>query len=98
TGAEDLRNRAPLEPYARGMNRSEIFGFPEDRDEALGLASRIRNLAELVKDDPPAYDREEKQQGQDSLHERACAENQIRHSHPAPAKLVKHRPCSAPKR
>src|SRR4029077_11918219 len=44
SGAEDLCDRTALEVDAGGMNRGEVFRIPENRDEALGLASRHRYL------------------------------------------------------
>ena len=42
--AEYLRDRTPLQADARSMNRRQVFRFPENRDEALGLPPRPRDL------------------------------------------------------
>ena len=59
-GAKHLRDRAARQADAAAMNRGEILGFPEERDEAFGLAPGVGNLVQLIDDDAPAHDREER--------------------------------------
>src|SRR5271168_4433041 len=56
SGAENLRHRRMHQPDACGIYRGEIFRFPENRGETIGLAARARGLQKLVDDNPPASD------------------------------------------
>src|SRR5260370_1225575 len=78
--AKDLCDGALVQPDARGMNRGEVFRFPENRNEALGLTPRTRDLGKLVKNGTPAPDREADQRPEDDLDHRPRAEEQVHHS------------------
>src|SRR5712692_2824935 len=83
--AKDLCDRALVQPDARGMNRGEVFRFPENRNEALGLTPRTRDLGKLVINGAPAPDREADQRPEYDLDHRPRAEEQVHHSEPTRA-------------
>jgi hypothetical protein len=73
SSAKHLRHRALSHLLTGGVNRGQVLGFPEAFDEAIRRAPRSANLARFIKDDAPAGDREECQQIEHALHDRAGA-------------------------
>src|SRR3984957_338981 len=78
------------------MNRGEVLRFPENRDKALRLATRARNLHQFVQDDAPATDRKPCERQQNRLHHRAGADHHIGYAHPPPVQSVTSRSAAAP--
>src|ERR1700676_2027447 len=68
---------------ARVVYRSEIFRFPENRREAVGLTPGAGSLDDLVNDDPPASDRESDEDHDDGLNDRSRPKQEPHHTQSA---------------